>query len=63
LILKNQWHNWDVETHGKYASVDAMAGPNGFLDSFAMNDHIPQGPSRADGAFTTSIVSDFQTAP
>ncbi|HEX5072859.1 MAG TPA: hypothetical protein VFW03_06640 [Gemmatimonadaceae bacterium] len=63
LIIKNAWHQWNVETHGKYASVDAMAGPNGFLDPFTLNDHIPQGPSRADGAYTTSIIIEFQTAP
>jgi hypothetical protein len=63
LILPDAWHFWYVETHGQYASVDAMAGTSGFLDTFTLNDHLPQGPSRADGAYTQSVIQYFRTSP
>lgn len=63
LILPDAWHFWYVETHGQYTSVDAMAGPSGFLDTFTLNDHLPQGPSRTDGAYTQSVMQYFRTAP
>ena len=63
LILPDAWHFWYVETHGEYASVDAMTGSTGFLDTFTLNDHLPQGPSHADGAYTVSAMHYFKTTP
>lgn len=63
VIAPNSYHNWLVETHGQFASVDAMAGPNGYMDAFGNNNYRPWGPHHTDGAFTTSGLSYFTTAP
>ena len=53
---------WYIETHGDYASVDAAAGPNGFLDSFALDDNQSSGPPRGNGYFTRSESRDVTYA-
>ena len=53
---------WNVETHGAFASVDAMAGPDGFLDLFAWEGG-PVGPLTDDGEWTISAGRYFTTAP
>jgi len=53
---------WNVETHGAFASVDAMAGPAGFLDMFAWEGG-PVGPLTDDGEWTNSAGRYFTTAP
>jgi len=50
---------WSVETHGDAPNVDALAGPNGYLDSFAFGTAYPVGPNRADGYFTDSERRGF----
>ncbi|MEO8899985.1 MAG: hypothetical protein ABI488_00345 [Polyangiaceae bacterium] len=54
-----------VETHGTPASVDAMAGPSGFLDAFSADDYAasPAGPRTADGSYTISTVLTVTAAP
>jgi hypothetical protein len=54
---------WSVETHGDLASVDAMTGPTGFLDPFALRADYPRGPSTADGYFTESERREFTVEP
>lgn len=50
---------WSVETHGDAPNVDAAAGPNGYLDSFAFGTTYPVGPSRSDGYYTESERRGF----
>ncbi|HVZ35914.1 MAG TPA: hypothetical protein VG963_25985, partial [Polyangiaceae bacterium] len=49
---------WSVQTHGDTASVDDLAGPNGFMDAFSYPSPSiptsPSGPNHADGYFTES---------
>ncbi|MEO6601112.1 MAG: hypothetical protein ABIQ16_14625, partial [Polyangiaceae bacterium] len=54
-----------VETHGTPASVDAMAGPSGFLDSFSRvsDANRPSGPRTGDGSYTASSVLNVKAAP
>jgi hypothetical protein len=58
-------YNFRVETHGAPASVDAMAGPTGFLDAFSVssNADIPNGPRTGDGSYTLSMPLDVKIAP
>ena len=53
-------HVWQVETHGKPASVDAMCGPAGFVDEFAQSTVAPT-PTRGSGSFTVSNGAEFTT--
>ncbi len=45
--------HWRVETHGSFANVDAMTGPNGFMQS-VIDDGHPRGRRRGDGVYTIS---------
>jgi hypothetical protein len=54
---------WSVETHGDLPSVDAMTGPAGFLDPFALRADFPRGPSTADGYFTESERRELTVEP
>jgi hypothetical protein len=56
---------WRIETHGTPASVDAMAGPKGFLDSLSnsYNCDEPSGPRTGDGTYTLSKPTKLQLAP
>lgn len=54
---------WAVTTHGPYDSMDELAGPEGFLDSFSWDEETARGPSRGEGQFTNSDILDFRTAP
>jgi hypothetical protein len=45
--------HWRIETHGDFADVDAMAGPNGYLQSVIDTGH-PRGRKRGDGVYTIS---------
>ena len=53
---------WRVITHGKFASVDAMAGPSGFLQPYDFYNNVPYGPRQGDGEYTISDARGFQTA-
>ena len=61
-LQPDQFHYWNVQTHGKFASVDAMAGPTGFLDPLGTEGDV-SGPTNASGEFTISAPRDFTTAP
>jgi len=50
---------WRVETHGTFASIDAMAGETGFMDEFSGDDETPRGPRTGDGSFTISQSNEF----
>jgi hypothetical protein len=45
---------WSVETHGDAPDVDALAGPDGFLDPFSVGENFPVGPGRGGGYYTES---------
>jgi hypothetical protein len=62
-IRSGQAHQWWVETHGKPASVDAMAAPGGFADAFALDRKHPAGRVRGSGELTASKRLEFETAP
>lgn len=62
-LMPAEVHTWNVQTHGKFASTDDMAGPKGYLDAFALGDEQPEGPANGDGSFTHSARSGFTTAP
>src|SRR5262249_5011296 len=53
---------WSVQTHGRFATVDDAAGPNGMLDSMSVSAE-PAGVNRTSGSFTESALRDFTTAP
>ena len=58
-------YRWRIETHGDFATVDQMAGPNGFADEFTgptqFSDYTaPQpGAHQGDGSFTMSAMAFF----
>lgn len=55
---------WGVETHGDYKTVDDMAGPAGFIDSFGPSwGSSPTGPTRQNGSFTFSGSYPFTMDP
>jgi hypothetical protein len=56
-------HFWRVERHGSASSVDALAGPQGYLDPFSVSDDFPYGPRTGDGTFSISTGRSFTTAP
>jgi hypothetical protein len=62
-LEKNTEHIWNVSTHGKFGSVDAMASPTGFIQPFEMYSNYPEGPLQEDGEFTRSATFSFTTAP
>ena len=45
---------WRVETHGDAETVDDLAGPDGFVDSFGPYADEPDGPRRDAGSFAIS---------
>ena len=56
-------HYWRIERHGSASSVDALAGPQGYLDPFSVTDDFPYGPRTGDGTFSVSTGRSFTTAP
>jgi hypothetical protein len=54
---------WSVATHGEFASVDAMASEDGFLDEFSRDELTADGPRTNSGFFTDSVPRGFTTAP
>ena len=62
-LKANNVIEWRVATHGKYASVDAMAAPGGGLQPFTDSGRDIDGPPRDGGEFTLSEWRDFTTAP
>ena len=62
VLMSDEVFEWWVETHGKQATVDEMAGPDGFLDAFSWDTDRPAGPHQSDGEFTMSAPYSFTTA-
>jgi hypothetical protein len=58
-LVSTHVYDWRVETHGNLATVDAMAGPSGFMDEFSGDNESPRGPHTADGSFTISQANAF----
>jgi len=52
---------WWVESHGSVATVDAAAGPTGFLAAFT--HHTLEGPRRGGGSYTESIHRSITSPP
>jgi hypothetical protein len=50
---------WSVETHGDAPDVDALTGPDGFLDAYSLGSSFPIGPNRSDGYYTESERRGF----
>jgi hypothetical protein len=61
-LQPGQLHYWNVQTNGKFDSVDAMASPKGFLDPIGTEGDC-SGPTDANGEFTISKPRGFTTAP
>ena len=64
-LLPGGVYTWRIETHGSPASVDAMVGPTGFLDSLSAADNAdaPSGPRTGDGSYTLSKSVQLTVAP
>ncbi|HEX6274924.1 MAG TPA: hypothetical protein VFZ53_17900, partial [Polyangiaceae bacterium] len=62
-LIPDDLHNWRVEIHGDATSVDELAGPEGFADSWAPYGEGPNSPKRGDGSFSISGGRRFTTAP
>lgn len=63
-------HAWQVQTHGTFASVDAMASPTGYADAFSRDAYAfvplsyePAGPNTESGTFTKSAKRFFTYQP
>lgn len=56
-------YTWSVATHGQFASVDAMASKDGFLDEFSRDEIAADGPRTNSGFFSESVPRGFTTAP
>jgi hypothetical protein len=54
-------YNWWVETHGSFATVDEMTGPDGYFDEFGVHYITPVGIHQQDGTYTYSSLSQFTT--
>jgi hypothetical protein len=50
---------WSVETHGDAPDVDALTGPDGYLDAFSLGTAFPVGPNRTSGYYTESERRSF----
>jgi hypothetical protein len=63
VLDESSYYRWGVTTHGDYAGIDDMLGPNGFLDVFGVLTGIPIGPHQTSGSYTKSATYDFTKAP
>jgi hypothetical protein len=54
---------WLVETHGTPESVDAMAGPQGFMSPFSVYGGYPRGPQTETRNYTSSEGHGFVMTP
>jgi hypothetical protein len=62
-LIPGDLYNWRVETHRSWATVNEMAGPDGFADSWAPYCEAPETPLRGDGQFAISAGRTFTMAP
>ena len=61
FLTPGAWNTVWVETHGTPDDVDAMAGPDGFIDDFWFYKDRPAGSKRSHGAFGQSALIEYQT--
>lgn len=63
VLSNDELIHWWVETHGRFANVDDMAGPTGFIDTFGKyyENGEPIGPGDEDGEWTSSESHQFTT--
>jgi hypothetical protein len=61
-LIPGDVYNWRVETHGSFATVDEMAGPEGFVDSWAPYCEGVENPRRGDGQYAISAGRLFTMA-
>jgi hypothetical protein len=54
-------YEWWVETHGSFATLDDMTGPNGYFDEFAVNYTTPVDIHQQDGTYTYTPAYAFTT--
>jgi hypothetical protein len=54
-------YEWWVETHGSFATVDEMTGPDGYFDEFGVNYITPVAIHQQDGTYTYSSIGRFAT--
>jgi hypothetical protein len=54
-------YEWWVETHGSFATVDDMTGPNGYFDEFGVNYTTPVDIHQQDGTYTFTPAYSFTT--
>ncbi|MDF3068985.1 MAG: hypothetical protein K0R38_4586, partial [Polyangiaceae bacterium] len=57
----DNYFEWRVATHGKLGTVDAMTGPDGFLQPFDLYNEVPHGPRQTDGEYSLSTKRAFTT--
>lgn len=50
---------WSVETHGDAPNIDALTGPDGYMDAFSLGTPYPVGPNRNDGYYAESERRSF----
>jgi hypothetical protein len=54
-------YDWWIETHGHFATVDDMTGPNGYVDEFSRYYISPVALHQTDGTYTFSAAPQFTT--
>jgi hypothetical protein len=62
-LIPDDLYGWSVEVHNDVATVDDLAGPQGFIDSWAPTGEGPSSPRRGDGSFSATDERYFTTAP
>jgi hypothetical protein len=55
-------HVWHVAVHGSHDDVDAMTGPDGYLQPLT-DQGVPEGPRRGNGTYAMSTGFAMNTAP
>jgi len=63
VLAQGTEYEWWVETHGSFATVDAMAGPTGWVDEFSEEYITPVGLEQDSGTYTYSAAYTFTTKP
>lgn len=59
ILIAGERHLWTVETHGTPANVDAMAGPNGFMDPMSTGMGYPKGRRSGASTYTSAQGRGF----
>lgn len=55
-------YTWEVQQHGRFESIDDLAGEEGFLNPFSLDYESPLGPRDGDGYFAVSARNGFVVA-